>query len=548
MAYIIKFLRLFVLLGCIFSAASIRAADSDELTSLENEMLKLINGNDREAFTRVAENLKTASLKEGDERMFYKAWGYQAIYEATNQYLQKAHEITQEITAYAQKEGSVYGQYMALHSDAMVLLQTLDYDAQEKAFLRAIEFRRRHLPNESGIEDLRELFKIAYDRGDLAKAQEIAYQVLDAPNVTPRYKSRILSRLCALVFRRNNVEEYNRLYSEINRLSKIDNGITIHPYTELNYHIINRDYEQALMLVDSLSADTCAERKAIIYERLGDYEKAYSYMMLYKQISDSISRASHNKELSNLLLRMNNNRMRMEGELLEKENSYLQYRFYVAVAIICIMILLFIAYQRYKYVRKLEQNYTMLRDEKDDAETALKTLNELSLYEEMKELPLDMLVNINNLCNKLASIAQKHCRKGVITIFQTELPDGFKLSTNPEALENLLTHLLNYSLHITEEGFILLKCSGTEKCVRISITHTDHGANNQADEDNSERSAQQSFVGLNVCQSISRLLHGRIWRDTEYTDGTRYIFEIQKTATDILMEYRLLNDADYGRA
>ena len=49
MAYIIKFLRLFVLLGCIFCAAGMRAATSEELTSLEDEMLRLINGNDREA-------------------------------------------------------------------------------------------------------------------------------------------------------------------------------------------------------------------------------------------------------------------------------------------------------------------------------------------------------------------------------------------------------------------------------------------------------------------------------------------------------------------
>ena len=545
MLYLIKFLRAFVVLGCILCAASMRAATSDELTSLENEMLKLINGNDREAFTRVAENLKTASLEEGDERMFYKAWGYQAIFEATNQYLQKANEITQEMIVYARQEGSVFGEYEALHTEAMVSLQTQDYEAQEKAFHRSLEFLRRHFPNESGIEDLRELFKIAYDNGDLAKAQDIAYQVLETPNVTPRYKNRVLSRLSSLVFRRNDVEEFNRLYNEMNKLSQMYDGITIHPYTKLNYHIINGDYEQALILVDSLSADTCAERKAIIYQRLGDYEKAYNYMYLYKQISDSIDRASHNQELNNLLLRMNNNRMRMEGDLLEKENNYLRYRFYVAVAIIFTLILLFLAYQRYKYIRKLKQNYTMLRYEKNDAETALKSLNEMSLYEEMKELPLDMPVNINNLCNRLASIAQKHCRMGAITIFQTELSDDFKLLTNPEALENLLTHLLNNSLHSTEEGILLLKCSGNEKCVRFSITHTSNGGNDLSDEDISDNTAQQSIVGLNICQAISRLLHGRIWRDTEYTDGTRYIFEIQKTVTDLLMEYGLSNDADY---
>ena len=545
MLYIIKFLRVFVLLGCIFCAAGMSAATSDELISLENEMLRLINGNDREAFTRAAENLKTASLEERDDRMFYNAWGYQAIYEATNQDLQKANDICEEITRYARQEGSIYGEYMALHTEAMILLQTQDYDAQENAFIRALEFRHRHFPNEGAFEDLRELFKIAYDRGDLAKAQDIANQVLAEPNVSPRYKFRILARLSNFVFRNNDVEGFNRLYSEMNRLSKMDDAITFHPYVKLNYLILNRDYEQALIYADSLSADTCAERKAIIYERLGDYEKAYKYLYRYKEISDSIERASYNQELRDMLQRMNNNRQQMEKDLLEKENISLRYRFYAVVAIIVILILLFIAYLRYKFIRKLKQDNEMLRYGKEDAETTLKKLNELSLYENLMELPLNMPVSINKLCDQLASITQKHCHIGATTIFQTEFPDDFKLLTNPEALENLLMYLLSNTSSFTGEGIIRLKCSDMEKSVRFSITGTRREHDNQSDEGIYYRTAQDSFASLNICQSISRLLHGSVWRDEEYSDGIRYIFEVQKSITDILMQNRQSYDADY---
>jgi len=534
-----------VLLGCIFCAAGMRAATSEELTSLENEMLRLINGNDREAFTQAAENLKTASLEEGDERMFYKTWGYEAIYEATNQNQQKANDICEEITKYARQEGSIYGEYMAMHTEAMILLQTQDYDAQENAFQRALAFRRRHFPNEVAIEDLRELFRIAYDRGDLEKAEDIAYQVLAEPNVTPRYKYRILARLSNFVFRKNDVEEFNRLYSEMNRLSKMDDAITIHPYTKVNYHILNRDYEQALAFADSLSADTCAERKAIIYERLGDYKKAYTYMARYKEISDSIERASYNQELRDMLQRMSNNRQRMEKDLLEKENISLRYRLYAVVAIVFILILLFIAYQRYKFIRKLKRDNEILRYGKEDAETTLKKLNELSLYENVMELPLDMPVSINKLCNQLASVTQKHCHIGAITVFQTEFPDDFKLLTNSGALENLLMYLLNNTSRFTGDGIILLKCLDMEKCIRFSITGTRREHDNQTDEDIYDSTAQDSFDSLNICQSISRLLHGRVWHDEEYSDGIRYIFEIQKSITDILMQNRLSYDADY---
>lgn len=55
--------------------------------------------------------------------------------------------------------------------------------------------------------------------------------------------------------------------------------------------------------------------------------------------------------------------------------------------------------------------------------------------------------------------------------------------------------------------------------VRFSITDT---SNTDAEEDN----GRFTDMNINICQSISRLLHGRIWRDTEYTNGIRFIFEI----------------------
>lgn len=533
MLYIIKTLRVFVLLGCIFCAASMRAATSDELLTLEAEMMKFYDGNDRGAFMRAAENLKTASREEGDDRMFYKAWGYQAIYEARNQYFQKANEVVKEMTAYARRDGSIYGEYAALHTEAMISLETQDYDAQEGAFYRALDFHHRHFPNESAFADLRELFKIAYDRGNYEKAKEIGYQIITDSSTDPQYKSRILFRLSNLAFVADDVEEFNRLYNEMERLEQIDGLDAINLYTELNRHIINGDYKESLLLVDKLPADTCAERKAIIYHRLGDDGNAYYYMMQYKRISDSLERVSYNQDMRNMYLRMNYNRLQLEEEFLAKQNTYLQYRFYIAVAIIIILILLFFTYRRYKFVRKLKWDIRMLRYGKTDAERALENLYELSRYEEKNDFSLDIPVNINKLCNYLASIIQKRCHKGVTAIFETEFPDDFKILSNPESLEKMLMFLLDISTRFTEEGIICLKCSDAEKCVRFSITDTSPGFDNLTDEGISDSTSHYSIVSFNICQSISRMLRGHIWHDEDYTHGTRFICEIPKrTITD----------------
>lgn len=88
-----------------------------------------------------------------------------------------------------------------------------------------------------------------------------------------------------------------------------------------------------------------------------------------------------------------------------------------------------------------------------------------------------------------------------------------------EALEKLLVHLLNDAARFTEKGMIWLKCADLGEYVRFSITDT---SNTDAEEDN----GRFTDMNINICQSISRLLHGRIWRDTEYTNGIRFIFEI----------------------
>lgn len=534
MLHLKKHLRQIILLGCVFFAMSLKAGGNDELLGLEAEMMKYINTNDRESFTRAAEKLKATSKEDGDERMFFKAWANQGIYEATHQYYSKALEIAEQMMEYARQDGSIYGEYAAMHTKAMALLEKQDYDAAQKAFHEAIEFRHRHYPNESAAEDLRELMKVAYYRGDIAMAKNYGHQMLAEPNVTPHHKGRALYRLSIMAFDENNVEEFNHIYDEMNRLSQSSGIKSVNLFTEVNYHIINGDYKQALLLVDRLTVDTCAERKAIIYHRLGENDKAYEYMVLYKHISDSLEQVSHAREVGNLYLRMNNDRLRLERELLSHQNGQLRYRFYFAVGIIIILILLFIIYKRHKIVRMLKHDNRMLDYGKKGAERTLNELNELSLYESKKELPLTIPVKINKLCDHLANVTQHRCNQGVTTVFQSEFSDEFEIMTNLEALEKLLTLLLNDSSYFTTKGIIWLKCTEARDHIRFSITDMDQEYNKKSKNNlkdffaEEEENVRYSGMKFNICQSICRLLHGRIWRDRDFTDGTRFIFEIPK--------------------
>ena len=528
-------LKLFVLLGCMFCISALRAATEDELIRLEADMLKYMETKERDKFFSVTDKLKEESKEAGNERLFYQAWGNQSIYEAAQQSYAEAIEIAKKMKNYAWQEGSIYGEYAAMHTEAMIHLQQGEYDAAQKDFLEAVDFRHRHFPNESAAEDLRELMKIAYYQDNSELAKSYANQLLAEPNLAPHHKGRTLSRLSTMAFDENNVEEFNHIYEEMKRLMQTDNISMMNLYTEVNYYIINGDYKQALLLVDRLAADSCAERKALIYHRLGDNEKAYEYMVQYKHISDSIARVSHNNSMASLYLRMNNDRLRLEQELLAQQNSQLRYRFYIAVSVVLILLLLFIIYKRRKIIKLLKRDNTMLDSGKKGAERALKDLNELSFYESKTDLPLDMPVKVNKLCDHLANVTQNHCSRGVITVFQTDFSDDFVIMTNSEALEKLLSHLLNSSLNFTRKGSILLRCIDDGNYVMFSVTDTsvmlaDKGKNRLSEIfDEDENTARYVSMNFNICQSISRLLHGRIWHDATYTDGTRFCFEIPKT-------------------
>jgi len=534
MVSITHHLKQLLLLGCTFFITTLQAAPSDRILRLEAEMLEYIGTNERDAFFAITENLKSAAKEEGEEMIFYKAWSNQAMFETTHQNYRQASEIAKALSDYADKEESVAGKYYGLHTQATILQHQNKLDEAEKVFLEALSIHHRYYPKESAAEDLRELMKIAYLQNNPQRAKKYASQLLAEPNLAPHHKGRTLYRLSIMAFEEDDVEEFNRIYEEMKRLMQTDGIRSLNLYTEVNYNIINGDYKQALRLADWLAPDTCAERKAIIYHRMGNNEKAYEYMAQYKHVSDSIAQASHSNVVANLYLRMNNDRLRLQRELLVHKNSELRHRFYYIGGIIVILGLLLLMYQRHKIIKLLRKDNQMLNYSKEGAERALEELNELSFYESKTELSLDTPVKLNKLGNRLTSLAQENCYKGVTTAYQTEFDDDYEISTNPEALEKLLSHLLNYSARFTHKGSVTLKCADSGKFIRYSVTDTslglgvkpkDHLTSMFSEEGNTVR-----YVGMNfsICQSITRLLHGRIWHDVGYKEGTRFCFEIPK--------------------
>lgn len=553
-------------------------------------MLRLISTTEKEQFTDVTEELKKLSQEQGNERLFYTAWGNQSTYEAAHQNYSAADEIADEIAEYAEDQNSHWGYYIALHSKAVNALQKQDYQAAEEAFLKAVDFRHKYFPNESAGDDLQELMKIANHRKDQKAGLKFAQQILAEPDVAPIHKGRALFRISQFAFNKNNKELFDSIYNELQALKESDGIGTLEPVVEVNYQIINGNYQEALRLCQQLSPDKRAERMAVIYHRMGDDKKAYEQMANFKKINDSIVLVSHGNVVASCFVQMNNERLKLEQKILEDENVKLKRVYVYTIIGVVILILALIFWQHHVCIKRLEkenaqldkarkkaekafdmknefinnitnelraplnpiegftdilatQDYDLRPEEREELSKMIKNsskhitkiideMAELSFYESKKSLPVNYTMSPNHLCRHMVDALRPKCKQGVRMFFETELPEEFELHTNHEAVEALLRHLIENAIQYTEKGVITVACSEYGEMLRVSVTDTGKGipAEHRGNIFNTFReigdNQKLQGLGLVICQSIVKLLGGKLWLDESYTDGSRFIFEL----------------------
>ena len=581
-----------VLTAICLTSLNAMAQDHLYIMKMQSEMLRLISTDDKDKFYEVTEALKAECQKIGDERLFYTAWGNLSTYEATHQNYMKADDIANQIAEYAEGQNSYWGNYVALHVKAVNALQKQDYEEAEGGFLKAVDFRHKYFPGESAGDDLQELMKIANHRKDQKAGLKYARQILAEPNVAPIHKGRALFRLSQFAFNQNKKELYDSIYDELKALKESDGIGTIEPVVEVNYHIINGNYEEALRLCQDLSPESRAERMAVIYHRMGNNDKAYEYMAKFKKINDSIVLVSHGNVVASCYVQMNNERMKLEQKLLEEESEKWKRLFFYTLFGAVVLILAIVIWQHHMRIKRLEKENARLEKARKKAEEAFDMKNEfinnitnelraplnpiegfsdilgmkdmelqpeereeltqhikmsskhitkiidelaeLSLYESKKSLPNNYTISPNHLCRHMVDSMRPHCKEGVRMFFESELSDDYAVETNYEAIEALLRHLLDNAIQYTDQGVITLSITEYGDMVRTSVTDTGRGIPPERREHVFDtfrelgENVKLNGLGMPICKAIVKLLGGKIWLDPDYTEGSRFIFDLPK--------------------
>jgi signal transduction histidine kinase len=144
------------------------------------------------------------------------------------------------------------------------------------------------------------------------------------------------------------------------------------------------------------------------------------------------------------------------------------------------------------------------------------------------------VVNINNACKKIIADMQPYNTRNLNIDFITDLTDDFTIHTNKQALQRIITQLMDNALKFTEKGNIELYVHDTPDhgTIRFIITDTGIGIeeknqNHVFDKFFKADSFKQGFgLGLTISRKMAVLLGGSLNLDKTYTDGARFILSL----------------------
>jgi signal transduction histidine kinase len=182
------------------------------------------------------------------------------------------------------------------------------------------------------------------------------------------------------------------------------------------------------------------------------------------------------------------------------------------------------AEQKAEFVKMISTNCLLLQ-------TLVNDVLDLSNFESgsYKLSPVD--VDINHLCRTALESIRGRENDGVELIFKPS-PDGvFILRTDAQRLQQVLTNYLSNACKYTEKGSITLSYDVLGDMVRFAVTDTGVGVRSEDAEKVFERfqmldkSKRGTGLGLHICRLISKLLHGKVYLDTSYKGGSRFVFE-----------------------
>ena len=138
--------------------------------------------------------------------------------------------------------------------------------------------------------------------------------------------------------------------------------------------------------------------------------------------------------------------------------------------------------------------------------------------------------NVVNICRNVIDTVSKIKQTQAAICFITEL-ESMDIETDDARLQQVLINLLINATKFTSQGSIILELrKQSEQELLFSVTDTGCGIPKEKQAaifrrfEKLNENAQESGLGLSICQLIIEHIGGKIWIDSDYTGGSRFFF------------------------
>lgn len=142
-------------------------------------------------------------------------------------------------------------------------------------------------------------------------------------------------------------------------------------------------------------------------------------------------------------------------------------------------------------------------------------------------------VIINEFCKSVFEKCSCDSADGVDTVFSSHLPDEFSLNTDKEFLSHIVENLMSNACKYTDEGVIEMTIGRESDNFILSIKDTGIGISAEKAEmifnkfEKLGSFVQGNGLGLPISRELAELLGGKLFLDTDYTSGSRFVLTLK---------------------
>lgn len=154
---------------------------------------------------------------------------------------------------------------------------------------------------------------------------------------------------------------------------------------------------------------------------------------------------------------------------------------------------------------------------------------------------LDKIDIVETCKTVLSSVQMANSKLPIDFRFDSDY-DELMFDADRQRLQQILINLLSNAVKFTQEGRVTLSLqSEAAGGIRISVTDTGKGIPPDKAEEVFQRFVKLdeysngTGLGLSLCRLIIEKFHGKIWVDTDYTAGARFIFTLPHITQDDIL-------------